>query len=925
MIYLNLTHWFGSFRPPPRQDVRWVAFGLLLTYVFLGLFVLGFSRKPQQVLLVLGYGMALDVLLSGFLKGKRIFPLSAGISCLSLAILLNYSYGFQHLWVPVFIAIASKYVITFNGRHVYNPSMFGICVSLLLGSAYITLAPSYQWYGSAGTAWMMGVFIATAAVFLFLIKIRRMALVVSFLLFYTLQTALRAYFMQHIIPVETLFVGALTSPAFYLFTFYMITDPATSPASTREQIWAGFFIAFFDLLFHLKFSLFTFFYAGLTFATFRFLLAIVQKARRNELKFALPGPIQLGRKLAIVTLCGLPALFALTGWRSNSPIPAKELPFFQQIPSKHSGLGSAPGDILQQTDPRVAHVAKWVLSVGDAVASADIDNDGDADLFLTQPLKATVWQAKLYLNQGDFKFQKLAIPDLERYLGDPKTHGLPGFGLFWDYDNDGDQDLFVGFGFGKSHLFENQLIQSGHLSFTEKSVPFLENHHTVCLAANALDFDKDGKLDLFLTNTLPPYLPDYDRPTPLNIFKLPPATYPGDRRMFHFMHESWHNADNGGPNYLLLNRNGTLQALDNQKVGLTATRWSLSVGTLDLNGDGFTDLYVANDFGRDDCYLNIGGKRLERQQGNFYGDIGLDTYKGMNASAGDLDRNGKEDLYVSNVHHAMQAEGSLLWLNHTSKGAKKVALRESATRLNLLNPNRFGWGAAFADLNLDGWLDVVQANGMVGDAWDKRYPKRMDYWYLQAQIARTGPEIHSYADNWADIRGASIYENESDGIFINQRGENFIDVAVNTGFIHKRNTRGVAAVDLDNDGDPDLVVTDQFGEPLVYENKMSGQAWVGLQLKGNGVSCSRDAVGTKVWVSYEEDGKKATQYREVHLANGFAAQGDRRLLFGLGKSRPALRAMSVRIQWHDGTWQELGKAPINRYHRIEQGEVQPAM
>lgn len=351
---------------------------------------------------------------------------------------------------------------------------------------------------------------------------------------------------------------------------------------------------------------------------------------------------------------------------------------------------------------------------------------------------------------------------------------------------------------------------------------------------------------------------------------------------------------------------------------MAETRWSLAVGTLDMNNDGFTDLYVANDFGRDDCYLNINGKRLVRQQGYFYGDIGLDTYKGMNASVGDLDRNGKEDIYVSNVHHAMQAEGSLLWMNHTTDGAQLVDFTESATRKNLLNPNRFGWGAAFADLNLDGWLDVAQANGMVDDEWDKKYPKRMDYWYLQAQIARTSPEIHSYADNWADIRGACIYENEPDGIFINQHGDSFIDVAQTVGFTHKRNTRGIAAVDLDNDGDADLVVTDQYGAPLIYENQINNQSWVGLLLEGNGATCSRDAVGTKVWVSYQEYGKTAQQYREVRLANGFSAQGDKRLVFGLGKSSPGQHSVSVRIRWYDGREQELKNLPINQYHTIKQ-------
>lgn len=143
----------------------------------------------------------------------------------------------------------------------------------------------------------------------------------------------------------------------------------------------------------------------------------------------------------------------------------------------------------------------------------------------------------------------------------------------------------------------------------------------------------------------------------------------------------------------------------------------------------------------------------------------------MNASAGDLDGNGKEDIYISNVHHEMQAEGSLLWMNETGDGAKVVDFKERAQRYNLLNTNRFGWGAAMGDLDLNGWTDVVQANGMVDDIWDKKWDKAQNFWYYQAQIARTGPEIHSYADKWADIRGCYIYANEPDRISLNIGGK----------------------------------------------------------------------------------------------------------------------------------------------------------
>ena len=124
-------------------------------------------------------------------------------------------------------------------------------------------------------------------------------------------------------------------------------------------------------------------------------------------------------------------------------------------------------------------------------------------------------------------------------------------------------------------------------------------------------------------------------------------------------------ADNGGKNRLFIQDKGQFNELKN--IGLPETFWTLAIGTGDLNRDGWTDLYVANDFGPDNLYFNKNGKKLEKIEGKLFGSIGKDTYKGMNASVGDVDGNGLLDVYVSNVHHEMQAEGSLLWMFSENK------------------------------------------------------------------------------------------------------------------------------------------------------------------------------------------------------------------------------------------------------------------
>lgn len=901
---------------PGLKDPRWAVAFLLGAYLVLGITVLGFSRTPLQLAAALLSGMAIDFLLCGLIHGRSAFPLSALITCLSLSIIMNFSAGLHFLILPVFAGIASKYIFTFQGKHFYNPSLFGIVFALVFGDGWISIAPAYQWTGSAETAWLMSITIVTAGVMIFAYPGSRRVLALSFLGFFALQLLIRSYIIRFHLPPEALFIGTITSPSFFLFVFFMITDPATSPPGKRMQVITGLALALLDLAWHLKFSLFTFFYAAFTWATLRFLFL-----HGRELFARLPNssgssvPGLAGRSAwaaplaasLVVCLMAVPVYAIYSTGASDTRAKDAGGLSFERIPASHSGLGHEKSNVLEEVDPRLRHIAKWLLSVGDSVAVADVDLDGRQDLFFTQSLKSRQWQAKLHLNKGQYRFEKLAIPDLEQYLTDPALHGLPAFAFFFDYDNDRDPDLFVGFGFGKSHLLENRVIPEGRLYFREADVAWLRENQTVALAANALDFNKDGRLDLLVANTLPPYLKDYEPArVPFNIFRLPPSEYAGDRRMLHFMHHSWHNANNGGKNYLLLNSgNGFLET----DAGLDETRWSLAVGTGDLNQDGFTDIYIANDFGRDDCYLNQEGKRFVRQQGDFFEDLGLDTYKGMNTSIGDVDGNGAEDIYVSNVHQPMQAEGSLLWMNQSAAGNFSLAFKERAAQMGALNPGRFGWGAAMGDLNLDGRLDIAQANGMVSDKWDKTQDACIDFWYLNEKLARSPPEIHTYADQWADIRGACIYPDEADRIYLNQGGR-FADAAEAAGITHRANTRGVAFVDLENRGRLDIVFTDQFGEPVLYKNQMAEKPWVGIRLVGNGKICNRDAVGSRVTVT--SAGKM--QVREMRLVNGFSAAGDTRMLFGIPG---AGSTVDVDVEWC-GAERSRYTVPSGRYTILKQ-------
>lgn len=867
-------------RAPTWRDPRAPFAVILACYVVLGITVLGFNRSPAQILLTVTSACLLDMALHYLLRGQRLlFPLSAAISGLSLAILVNYAHGPWLPMVPVFFAIASKYVLTWRGQHVFNPTLFAVVVCLKLGDGMFSAAPAYQWGGNSA----MAAFVVTTALALFVFRIGRSALIVSFLGFYIVQLCLRAWLTRWHVPPETLFMGPLTSASFYLFTFFMITDPRTSPSSTRGQIGMAFSIVLVDMILHRFESLSTLFVAGFIYFSARFAWLHIKDRT----------PWRLGR-------AGVLLLAGFSGWLGHHALIAHDTvaPGFRL--EEAAGIGGEKSDILERVDPRLAPVAKWLLSVGDAVAVADVDGDGLQDVFLTYPLKRSEDRAALYRNLGGFRFERVPIPALEVMAHNPETQGLPSGALWFDYDNDGDPDLLLMAGFGYTRLLENR---GGEFIDVTRAAGIDE--YTISLAANALDFNRDGHLDLILCNAMSPLLAGYDQPTLFNIFHLPAPEYPGDRRMVNVMHRTWHNADNGGGCVFYLGDGKRFYKQDGAKIGLNEHRWTLAIGTGDLNADGWTDLYLANDFGPDQLLLNRGGSRFESVRGRLVGEVGRDTYKGMNASIGDIDGDGRPDIYVSNVHEKLQAEGSLLWMN------KPSGFRDEAMARNALNEHRFGWGAAMGDLDRDGRLDIVQANGMVDDSYDKRYNACPDYWYWNDKIALTGPDVHGYADRWADLRGRCIFPSERNRVYLN-RGNHFVDVASQVGAGRPGNSRAVALADLDNRGRLDVLITHQFAPVSIYRNAAAWKdaaGWVGLLLEGDGKSCNRDALGTRVEVE--------RQVREVQASNGFSAQGDRRLLFGLGDYHGDVTA---RIYWCGCTAAQVVKLPSGRYHRIRQGE-----
>jgi enediyne biosynthesis protein E4 len=898
-----------------KKDPRWTVAIFLFTYLVLGFTILGFNRSPVQVLITIVSVVSLQLIFDYIFFRRFKLPLSALITSMGISILLNYSHDYFVLLVPAFFAIASKYVFTFKGKHIYNPAMFAVVLSLILSRELITPAPAYQWHGELA----MALFIITPAVFFFVPRINRLPLILSFMAVFTLQTFLRGIFIKHYLPFETLFFGTITSAPFFLFVFFMITDPATSPNDRKQQIWVGVWLALFDLFYHLFRSYHTFFYAAATLATIRFLMNHFKEAGRAENYAAYFREAFIGsgyyRRAATVLTVGIVG-FSVFHFGIRPVVDIKNADF--ALTKKVIPAFDAPfGNVYERLDPRIQHLAKWLL-VSEGIATADFDGDGDQDVFLTNALKVDSARNALFRNDGDFNFTRVPLDMIKEKTEEVEIHGLPANAMFVDYDSDGDQDLFLVYAFGSSVMLQNQLRETGKPAFKDVSAAVGPFDYSISVSANFMDFNRDGQLDLVLANAMTRELPQYKSPTRLNLFKLPEPEYEGDVRMFRFMHESWHQANNGDVNEVYL-FDGTKYAKQNSAaLGMPETRWSLAMSTGDFDQDGFTDLYVANDFGPDDLYFNRGGVKFEQRKGKVFGSIGRDTYKGMNASVADFDNNGWLDVYVSNVHHALQAEGSLLWM-FSKNQTGEIEIKDKATQLGALNEHRFGWGGAAVDLNNDGWQDILQVNGMVDDSVDKKFEECPDFWYINEKLARSPPSIHSYAHRWGDVRGSCIHPNELNRAYLNRgngKVPQFVDVAEQTGLAEPGVYRGVSSVDLNNDGARDIIVTRLFGPPYVYENKVAVKNhWIGITLVGDATSgCNASGFGSRVQVEYDGPNGRTSQVNEVQTVSGFSAQNDMRVHFGLGTSASTVNA---RVKWcgqKEITYENL---VVDKYHTLK--------
>lgn len=516
------------------------------------------------------------------------------------------------------------------------------------------------------------------------------------------------------------------------------------------------------------------------------------------------------------------------------------------------------------------HKNKYLLeTTGCGVAFYDYDNDGWLDIFLVNGWRLEGFPAgeeptsHLFRNNRDGTFT-----DVTKKAG-LIHHGWGQGVCIGDYDNDGFDDLFVSY-FGKNVLYHN----NGDGTFTDVSdkAGVGGNGKRWNTGCAFVDYDRDGKLDLFVANYI-----DLDLAT-APVPESGPCLYKG------VMVACGPPGLKGGKNILFHNNgDGTFTDVSESSGILNANgTFGLGVLTADFDSDGWPDIYVANDSSPSALYMN-------RKNGKFE-DVAIEAgcalsadgkpQAGMGVSAIDYDLDGNLDIVKTNF------AGDTPSLYHGTGGAN---FEDATFTAGLGAHTQFlGWGCGFIDFDNDGWADILICNGHVY------------------------PEVEQLKTEAGYAQHKLLYRNLRNGKF-----EEVTDQA-GPGITAAVAARGCAFGDFDNDGDIDVVVNTVNGLPqLLRCDSDSGNNWIKVKLIG--VKSNRSSIGARVTCTTTVPGetKPHRQIDEVRSGGSYFSQSDLRVHFGLGKAE---KVDVLEIRWPNGTVETLKGLSVNTLVIVKEGQ-----
>jgi len=495
-------------------------------------------------------------------------------------------------------------------------------------------------------------------------------------------------------------------------------------------------------------------------------------------------------------------------------------------------------------------------TMGSGCAFFDFDGDGWQDILLINSMdwpghKRRRTTLKLYRNNRNGTFT-----DVTRAAGlDVEMYGL-GVAI-GDYNNDGHPDIFVSC-LGQSRLFRN----TGRGTFVDVTRSSgLWGHEGFSTSAMWFDYDRDGLLDLFVTN--------YVRWTQEgDIF----CSFDGSSKAY-----CTPEAYRGATCWLFHNRgDGTFEDVTARSGVLDTTSKSLGVALLDFNNDGWPDVFVANDTQPNKLYTNLRNGRFQEQAvriGLAFSEDGR-ARAGMGVDAADVDNSGLVSIIVTNFDNEMMG---------LYRGNPDGQFVDRAPQAGIGQATRhsLGFGCFFFDPDLDGMLDLLIVNG-----------------HIDESISRARHNV-TYA--------------QPPHLFMNDGKGNFRDVgrSVGSGFAAPKVARGAAYGDFDNDGDLDVLITTNNGPAYLYRNDLeNGNRSVRLRLIGT--RSNRDAIGAVV--KFEASGLAGS--RTVKSATGYLSQSELPLTIGLGRRDILQRAT---VYWPSGRTEEYRNLKAGGRYVIEEG------
>jgi hypothetical protein len=533
---------------------------------------------------------------------------------------------------------------------------------------------------------------------------------------------------------------------------------------------------------------------------------------------------------------------------------------------------------------------------GNGLAIADVDGDGRTDLYFVNQVGGN----ELWRNAGGGRFENITSTAGVTVPGEVSVSAS-----FADIDNDGDADLYVTSVRGGNHLFEND----GQGRFKDITIAAGLAYSGHSSSALFFDFDRDGRLDLFLVN-----VGRYTTNTLAAADGFKYYTAYEDAFAGHLKPERAERS-------ILYRNQGNNRFVDvSKKMGLVDTSWTGDATALDVNDDGWLDLYLVNMQGDDQYYENAGGTQFVRKSRQIFPRT---SWGAMGVKVFDANHDGKLDILVTDMHSDMsetigperdKLKSNMVWpvsfrgTGKTSIWGNTLFIKEGPGKYREAS-DAFGvenycpWGPSVSDLNADGFDDVFIAAGM-------NYPER----YMINSV-----KLNDRGQKFVDAEFALGVEPRQGGITTpwfeldaSGRDRGHRDSAGATGQLAvwgARGTRSSAIFDIDDDGDLDIVTNEFNAAPMVLLSNLSERTKVRyLSVNLVGTTSNRNALGAVVTVT--AGGQADTKVMDGN--SGYLSHGLYPLYFGLGTAE---KVESVEVVWPTGKRQRVEAPAINS--RIE--------